>query len=77
MELSVEITPVQVFQVKIQGQLVGDFYAHSTADGKLTLKNDRGSEVVCIDNRNNLDPLSVVTSIDRFRVIKLSDDLIA
>ena len=71
----IEIIPVQVFHVKIKGKQVGDFYAHSISDGELTIVNDQGSQIVCVDSRNDLDPLRVVTTAGRFRVLKISDDL--
>lgn len=78
-KLDIEITPVEKFEVKINGTPVGEFECDSSWEGMVKLKNKDGV-IIASDERSLIDKMfsGVITAEKQssFSVLKITPSLI-
>lgn len=79
MELKIEITPIEKFEVKINGESIGEFAAESTWDGMVKLRGQQGI-IIASAERNIVDKMfNGLFDNDKkacFEVVKISPSLV-
>tara|TARA_R110001599_G_scaffold100770_9_gene258153 strand:+ start:11243 stop:11494 length:252 start_codon:yes stop_codon:yes gene_type:complete len=79
MELDIEITPVEKFDVKINGKSIGEFERKSSWEGFVKLQNMHG-QIIATDDRSFIDNIfSGIFNTENksnFSVVKITPSLI-
>ena len=80
MKLEIEITPVEKFEVKIGGEIIGEFTKESSWEGMAKLVSTKGEILVVEDGSNFVDKLFAgilgVEKQSSYTVIKMSPSLV-
>ena len=78
-QLKIEITPIEKFEVKINGVSIGEFAAESTWEGMVKLRSQKGI-IIASDERNIVDKMfNGLFDHDKnacFEVVKISPSLV-
>jgi len=75
--MKVEITPIEIFEVVINGQYIGEFDIESEWNGMIKLRSDKGF-IIAIDDRPTLDrlfPVHTPERTDGFEIVKITPSL--
>lgn len=79
MELDIEITPIEKFEVKINGKSIGEFEKKSSWEGFVKLENGQG-QIIATDERSIIDKMfDGILSTEKqssFSVVKITPNLI-
>lgn len=78
-KIEIEITPIEMFEVKVNGVSAGYFKEESSWEGFIKLSNELG-KIIAIDNRTYVDNVFAMLGSqpekNKFEVIKMSPDII-
>lgn len=78
-KIEIEITPIEMFEVKVNGISAGYFKEESSWEGFIKLSNELG-KIIAIDNRTYVDSVFAMLGSqpekNKFEVIKMSPDII-
>ena len=79
MKLDIEITPVEKFEIKVNGKIIGEFECESSWEGMVKLKNKDGV-IIAGDERSLVDKMfnGILDSEKQpsFSVLKITPSLI-
>lgn len=79
MELNIEITPVEKFEVKINGKSIGEFEKTSSWEGFVKLQSSQG-QIIAADERSMIDKMfDGILNTEKqssFSVVKITPNLI-
>lgn len=79
MDMNIEITPVEKYEVKVDGKSIGEFELDSSWEGFVKLKNENGV-IIANDERTLIDKMfdGILRTEEKalFSVLKITPSLI-